>query len=222
MPVMRNDGHGRARCGAAAVMFAAALLAGCSSTSGTSESPAFTSRISSFFSSPREVKPAVAPGQPEVSYDCPSVDIRRGAGMLNVAAKNSEATAGDLRYQLSLRETARECMVQAGTMTVRVGVQGRIILGPQGAPGQVDIPLRYAVVLEGIQPKTVMTKFKRFSTIVPPGETNVPFTDVEGALTFPMPSEAELSAYVVYVGFDEVGDPNEKKPPRSAKKKPAR
>ena len=182
-----------------------------------------TSRISSFFSSPREAAPLPAPGQTAAaSYDCPSVDVRRGAGMLNVAAKSGDATAGDLRYQLSLRETARECLVEAGTMTIRVGVQGRIILGPFGGPGQVDIPLRYAVVLEGTQPKTIMTKFKRFSTTVPPGETNIAFTDVEDGLTFPIPSEAELSGYVVYVGFDEIGDRNEKKPAKAAKKKRTR
>jgi hypothetical protein len=220
MPVVRNNGYMRAGCGAAALTIGAALLAGCSSTPGTSEAPALTSRISSFFSSPREAAPPVAPGQPTASgYDCPSVDIRRGAGILNVAAKGSDATAGDLRYQLSLRETARECLVQAGTMTIRVGVQGRVILGPYGGPGQVEVPLRYAIVLEGTQPRTIMTKFKRFSTTVPPGETNVAFTDVEDGLTCPIPSEAELSGYVVYVGFDEIGDRNEKKPAKPAKKK---
>jgi hypothetical protein len=78
--------------------------------------------------------------------------------------------------------------------------------------------LRYAVVREGPQPKTVVTKFKRISVTVPPGETHVQFVDIEEGLTFPMPSKSELDAYVVYVGFDEIGDKNEKKPPKSAKK----
>ena len=34
-----------------------------------------------------------------------------------------------------------------------------------------------------------------------------------------VPSEAELSGYIVYVGFDEIGDRNEKKPAKAAKKK---
>ena len=33
-----------------------------------------------------------------------------------------------------------------------------------------------------------------------------------------MPSGAELDAYVIYVGFDEIGDKNEKKPAKTAKK----
>jgi hypothetical protein len=46
----------------------------------------------------------------------------------------------------------------------------------------------------------------------------VAFSDVEENLSFPMPSRAELPAYRVYVGFDEIGDAPQKKP---AAKKPA-
>ena len=82
-----------------------------------------------------------------------------------------------------------------------------------GGPGKVEVPLRYAVVREGPQPKTVVTKFKRISVTVAPGQTHVQFIDIEEGLSFPMPSRSELDAYVVYVGFDEIGDKNEKKQP---------
>ena len=45
------------------------------------------------------------------------------------------------RYQVSIGQTARECTPAGGVMTMKVGVQGRILLGPAGGPGQVDIPL---------------------------------------------------------------------------------
>src|SRR5262249_26050527 len=142
----------------------------------------------------------------------PGVDIRTGASTINIAAKTADATAGDLRYQLSFGQTARECAAQGGTMIMKVGVQGRVILGPMGGPGKVDVPLRYAVVREGPQPKTVVTKFKRISVAVAPGQTHVQFVDIEEGLSFPMPSKSALDAYVVYVGFDEIGDKSEKKP----------
>jgi hypothetical protein len=103
-------------------------------------------------------------------------------------------------------------------LTIKVGVQGRVILGPMGSPGQVDVPLRYAVVREGPEPKTIVTKFKRIPVIVGPEQTHVQFVDIEEGLTFPMPSGSDLEAYVVYVGFDEIGDKNEKKPAKAAKK----
>jgi len=137
---------------------------------------------------------------------------------LNIAAKAGEATAGDLRYQLSFGQTARECAVQSGTMSIKVGVQGRVILGPLGGPGQVDIPLRYAVVREGPEPRTIITKFKRFPVMIAADQTHLQFVDVEEGLSFPLPTRSELEAYVVYVGFDEIGDKNEKRPARAAKK----
>lgn len=47
--------------------------------------------------------------------------------------------------------------------------------------------------------------------------TRAQFVDVEDGLSFPLPPAAELAAYVVYVGFDEAGDNNDKKPARTAK-----
>jgi hypothetical protein len=221
-----HDDERRRGCRRAAVLIVGAgLLSGCSSPSGgvgsadPSPSPSFGSRFSSFFSSatPGVTQPASpTAGAPEI--DCPGVDIRAGASTLNIAAKSGDATAGDLRYQLSFGQTARECIVQGGTMSIKVGVQGRVILGPMGGPGQVDVPLRYAIVREGPQPRTIVTKFKRVQVIVGPDQTHVQFVDVEEALSFPMPPGSELDAYVIYVGFDEIGDKNEKKPAKTAKK----
>lgn len=207
---------------AAALVASAALLSGCSlaSSVGSSDnSPSLTSRFANLFSSATPgVSQPHSPTPTAPDFECPGVDIRSGASTLNIAAKAVEATAGDLRYQVSFGQTARECAVQGTTMAIKVGVQGRVILGPMGGPGQVDVPLRYAVVREGPQPKTVVTKFKRISVTVVSGQTHVPFVDVEEALSFPLPSRSELDSYVIYVGFDEIGDKNEKKPPKTSKK----
>src|SRR5262245_15866771 len=204
----------RARRSAAALILSGAVLSGCSlasSVGSSDDSPSFASRFTSLFSN---AKPGVTqprsptPTAPEI--ECPGVDIRTGASTMNIAAKNTDATAGDLRYQLSFGQTARECAVQGTTVTIRVGVQGRVILGPMGSPGHVDVPLRYAVVREGPQPKTVVTKFKRIPVTIAPTQTYVQFVDIEEGLNFPLPSKSELDAYVVYVGFDEIGDKNER------------
>jgi hypothetical protein len=216
----RGDERERGRGRAIVALMGAVALSGCSwASSITDNAPALGSRFANLFSSakPGVTQPASpTPSAPEI--ECPGVDIRTGASTLEVAAKSQQPTAGDLRYQLSFGQTARECLVQAGTMSIKVGVQGRVILGPMGAPGQINIPLRYAVVREGPEPKTVVTKFKRLSVAVPADQTHVQFIDVEEGLSFPLPSRSELEAYVVYVGFDEIGDRNEKKPVNSGKK----
>jgi hypothetical protein len=217
----RHERRKRGRA-AALLMLSAMMLSGCSwaSSIGTSDdSPSLTSRFTSLFSSakPGVTQPASpTPSAPEV--ECPGVDIRTGASTLEVAAKADQPTAGDLRYQVSFGQTARECSVQSGTMAIKVGVQGRIILGPKGSPGQIDIPLRYAVVRGGPEPKTVVTKFKRLAVSLAPGQTHVQFVDVQEGLSFPLPPRAELEAYIIYVGFDEIGDKNEKRSPKNAKR----
>jgi hypothetical protein len=159
---------------------------------------------------------AAAANTPAMDDDCPTVEIRRGAGTLSVATKTQEATANDLRYQLSFHDFARQCALDGGTIRMRVGVQGRVVVGPAGAPNQVDVPLRYAVVREGVDPKTIVTKFKRLPVALPPGALNVAFTTIEEDLSFPVPARVELQAYVVYVGFDEIGDRNQRRPAKKA------
>jgi hypothetical protein len=131
-------------------------------------------------------------------------------------------TSGDdpgalgLRYQVTIGRTARECVVRGDMLTIRIGMEGRIILGPAGGPGQVDIPIRFALVQEGPEPKMITTKLHRVPVVIPPGQGNLPFTHVEDDLTVPMPPAAELDNYVIYIGFD----PNVPPPVDEKKKKP--
>ena len=199
----------------AALLGAGLLLSGCSGAGVSNPLPSLTGGLPSWFgSSSAQTARATATG-PVISMadNCPPVDIRRGASTLSIATKTQGATANDLRYQLSFNETARQCSQVGTTVSIRVGVQGRVIVGPAGAPSQVDVPLRYAVIREGVEPKTIATKFKRFNVPIPAGETNVTFTDIDEDLSFPMPSFAELDAYVVYVGFDDIGDRSARRPP---------
>lgn len=185
----------------------------------TAPSPSFGDRISSLFGStkPQPQMPsgsgqtAAAPaGGTEI--ECPVVEIRTGTSTLSVSGTAGDATA--LRYQATLGRTARECTTNAGTLNMKVGVQGRVILGPGGGPGQLDLPLRYAVVKEGPEPKTIISKLNRVAVTIPPEQGNVPFTHVEEALSVPLPPQNELDAYVIYIGFDPQGAKVlEKKPP---------
>jgi len=142
------------------------------------------------------------PAGPAAELDCPSVTVRQGAATLAVTEPGTEAGPMTTRYQVSLGQMARECAALGGMMTMKVGIEGRILLGPAGGAGQVDIPLRMAVVQEGTTPKTVLSKFYKLAVAVPPGQTSVPFVHVEQDLTFPMPRGGDLDSYIVYVGFD--------------------
>jgi hypothetical protein len=212
---MEDEKRNRAGWSAAAVITSAALTFGCSPSSSVIDPDETTGSISGV--SQPAPKTALVP-----KAACPGIDIRPGASTLNIAVKPNQATAGDLRYQLSFGQTARECQVQDGVMSIKVGVEGRVLLGPFGASGSVDVPLRYAVVREGPEPKLIVAKFKRIRATIAPGKTRVKFLDIEGGLSFPLPSSGELAAYVVYVGFDEIGDKSEKKRTSTTKKQSGR
>jgi len=220
---INNDDHSMAcshhhgRGGVAAALLTGSLaLAACSGT-GTSDMFSLGGLPSWFTSSTSSTaRSAQASAEPTVSMedDCPTADIRTGASTLAIAAKTEGATANDLRYQLSFHQLARQCFRDGPGVRIRVGVQGRLVVGPAGAPAQADVPLRYAVVREGVEPKTIATKFRRIPVAIPSGATNVTFTDIEEDLSFPMPSLIDLQAYVVYVGFDDVGDRGQRAAPK--------
>ena len=140
----RDDRRMRGGGRALMLLMGATLLSGCSLASSIGSSDTVSSisnRFAGLFSSakPGVTQPASpTPSSPDI--ECPGVDIRTGASTLEVAAKTGQATAADLRYQLSFGQTARECLVQGGVMTIKVGVQGRVILGPMGRAGPSRCP----------------------------------------------------------------------------------
>jgi hypothetical protein len=204
-----------------------ALAAGCSSnlteSSPSGSGSSFKDRMNALFfgASARPEASGQAGPMPSADLDCPGIDIRTGAATYSVGPPGvADVNPTTLRYQADIAKTARECSVAAGSMTIKVGVQGRIILGPTGGPGQIDVPMRLAVVQEGVEPRTIWTKFYRVPVTVPPGQTSVPFVQIEENMTFPMPKPAELDAYVIYVGFDPTADKSTPSDKKKSHKKP--
>lgn len=204
--------------GAAACVLAAGTLAGCgggsmfeSSSSGSSSGgmSSLGSRFSQLFGSTSQPvgetsnKTQVTQDAQDIQLTCPPVAIRSGASTLAVGLPGKPASGSDLRYQLTITRTARDCNLNGGQITARIGIEGRVIVGPAGAPPTVDIPLRVAVVQEGIQDKIIFTKFYRSSTPVT-GE-NVVYSFVAEDVVYPVPTADANDAYIFYIGFDPNG-----------------
>jgi hypothetical protein len=132
-----------------------------------------------------------------------------------------ESSALSLRYQLSFTQNARECILAGNNLTIKVGVQGRIVVGPAGTSGTVNVPLRYALVREGLQPQTLWTKLFTVPVTIPPGDVNMTWLHVQEEMTVPRPSAQDVETYVVYVGFDPDGAAGAKSKP-AAKPKASR
>ncbi|MEI7804682.1 MAG: hypothetical protein WCI56_05085 [Hyphomicrobiales bacterium] len=227
---MRELSNGRKDAGRTpgavlALVVLAIALPGCSSISGGSSSASSDpgDKLGAALFGPPAKPTGITSNTPE-DFECPGVQVRPGASTLNISGRGADNAALDVRYQGSIVRTSRDCQVRTGNVTIRVGVEGRLVLGPAGGPGQIDVPLRLAVVHEGTNAKTVTTKFYRVSVTVPENEARVTFTHIAEDLTFPMPVPAgDIDSYIVYVGFDPAGmpEPKAKPAPKTAAKKPA-
>jgi hypothetical protein len=185
---------------AASAAPAPAPAASAPSSSGSRWLP---SNISDFFSGSSDKGPqAVAGAAPDV--ECPYIDVREGASTLTIRT-GGDNPAMSLKYEGTLVRAARQCALVNGQMVMKVGVEGRIILGPQGTPGEITVPLRIAIVDQPPgQSKTILTKLILIPVTVASLDNNPSFTHVEEGLAFPMPASGDLDDYIVYIGFDPI------------------
>ena len=228
---MQSWVHTGVRAGGIGVALALTLLSGCSTydslfgsrpapspppPAASSSSSSFTDRFSNFVLG----GPATdAQGGPQSGstgpsdIDCPGVEIRQGASTFAQSAGDNGSAALSLRYQANFLKFARECALRGGNVTLKVGIEGRVVVGPAGASGPITLPVRLAVVKEGLSPRTIWTKFYMVPVMLAPGQPNVLFTQIEEDMSFPMPPGNELDQYVIYVGFDPDSAALEKKKP---------
>jgi len=201
--VASKMGHQRAMLALAA----AALLSGCSGTTINNpfstappvqeDLPTISDRFNQLMGKNTSTI-TVAPDGTEI--DCPVVKIRAGASTYAVAPPGRQPVASELNYQATITRTARECRRNNNQVTARIGIEGRVIIGPAGAPPTVEIPLRAAVVQAGVHERVVSTQVYR-TTVALTGEGGT-FSVVGEDLTFAMPANVSSEAYIFYVGFD--------------------
>ena len=175
----------------------AALTGGCMSSGGSSTpsaaSPAAASGSSfmNVFKYGGLTKPE-SMKEEEEDFECPSIQILEGT-----AALRAESGSG-VRHQFSVVQTARECRVEGNQVVIKMGVEGRALLGPAGAPGTFTVPVRF-VAKRGDQ--VVASKIQRQSVTIPKGDTQASFIAIEEGMTVPKDgAEIEL-----FVGLDEKG-----------------
>jgi hypothetical protein len=106
----------------------------------------------------------VPPSQPkelEAAY-CPPVDVSEGGAAMRIVA------GANVRTQISLGRLARECVRREdGSITVKVGVEARVLLGPAGSPGRFDVPVTFLIKHDD---KVVSSRSERTTATIEPGE----------------------------------------------------
>lgn len=132
---------------------------------------------------------------------CPELRILDGAELVRRYERGHADDPAYIVWQASFGETARECLYNPqGGLTIKVGVSGRVITGPKGAPGDVSVPLKIAIVK--YKEATLLTQDYALALSIPPtGSTT--FSQVH---ELDVPSPGSDRDYIIYVGFDNVGE----------------
>jgi hypothetical protein len=131
---------------------------------------------------------------------CPELRVLDGAELMRRYESGNADDPAYVVWQASFGDTARECLYDGqGTLTLKIGVAGRVIAGPKGGAASVDVPLKIAVV-----------KFKE-AVLFTQGYTLAVSMPATGSATFAevyeitVPSPGNDRDYIVYVGFDVGG-----------------
>lgn len=131
--------------------------------------------------------------------NCPYVDVREGAAAHRVYAGQPANSA--VRYQFSISDVARECRVVGDQLVIKVGIEGRVLLGPAGAPSSFAVPVSVAVRNEA-NGQFVANRAYRVAASIPAGSSNTGFSVVSEEISVPFKSLAANEDYQVFVGFD--------------------
>lgn len=173
-----------------ALATAGLTLAACSSTSSSeSSSGGFGSTLKNLVMfGGTTAPPATTTSTSLEGPDCPPVDIADGgAALRQLSSKSMDASA--VTSQISISDVARECTSAAeGGTSVKIGVQGRFLLGPGGTAAKFDAPLRF-VLKRG--DRILASRVRRVTGSVTAGDPQGSFTVVEEGLVAP-PGEFEI------------------------------
>ena len=139
------------------------------------------------------------PPPPEASAGCPTISLLPGTEAQRVMAPGATDNSG-LRYQYSVINVGRECAVYGNRVSIKVGADGRVLLGPMGAAGHFDVPIR-VVVFSQSQRKPVESRLFKVPVSLPAGQTAAPFNFVSDAISVAIP-QGRSTDYSIMVGID--------------------
>jgi len=176
-------------------------LAGCGSSSSSSGEPSGLQRTMNvlMFQSTSAPAPDQLPKDDDQDQDfvCPQVIVADGGAAIRAQSGTDSAS---LRHQISILNVARECTPTGpgGGFRLKVGVEGRVLLGPAGGAGAYSATLN-TQVLRG--DTVVARRSGRVGGTLAAGQGGTDFTHVEDDIVVP-PGRGDVE---IIVGLGQGG-----------------
>jgi hypothetical protein len=142
--------------------------------------------------------PTVPEPMPENTEDvyCPKIRVAEGGSAIQAYSGGRVGDASGLRSQISLGDIARECVGRPdGSTVVKVGVEGRALLGASGAAGRYPVPV--TIVIKSGE-RVIATRSRTGSIAIPAGETQGNTVIVEDNIVVPA---GDTNSFSIQVGL---------------------
>jgi hypothetical protein len=136
---------------------------------------------------------------PEVAHGCPKVVVNSRDNNLTIYETGRAGDGLAIIHRGEITKTARECQIEPGRVTVKYGFSGRILLGPRGKSGPINLPVTVTVV-DAKREKVAGDKLK-VDTIVAV-ENPIGYFSVVRTVTFNVPEGSRPGEFEVNVGFE--------------------
>ena len=181
-----------------AIGVAALSLSACSMGSMFApSSPSTTSTLQTATPTQAELQTGASNALPAIATECPPIRVKPGGEALFYYGKSGKVgSARDLQYQAIIDNQSRNCVVSNGLITVKMGMVGRLLLGPAGNQTNVNVPVRFAVERDGVP--MFSETYEIPVTITPPNQSGE-FVKVVENIAVPYTGGEQI---VFYVGFD--------------------
>lgn len=122
----------------------------------------------------------------------------------DVAADDTPDNSANMIYQAAITDVTRDCSRNGGTLTMNVGVAGKVVPGPKGTPGTITMPIR-VVVVHGSD--VLYSQLHQYKLQVSDMSAATQFMFNDPNVVVPEPTAKD---YQLFAGFDE-GPPAKKK-----------
>ena len=176
----------------------ALMLSACSMGGmfGGGQPSASTQALQNATATPEQIA-AMSPALPAIATECPPIKVLPGAEAIYYYGNGQVGNAHDLQYQAVIDQQSRNCVVSNGLITVKMGVVGRLMLGPSGNQQSVNLPLRFAVE-RGDSTPLYSELYQIPVAITPPAQAS-DFVKVVDGVQIPYVQGDEIT---IWVGFD--------------------
>ena len=144
--------------------------------------------------------PVPAGAAHDAPLQCPAIEVLDGTAAYRTYT-GADQSNGSVRYQFSMGDVARDCTHSGGQILLKVGVAGRVLLGPAGTPGSFTVPVRIAVRRESDQTAAV-TKLYDVPATIAAGQDATDFQLVSDPIAVPFVTSQADGDYTILVGFD--------------------